>query len=64
MNKTNLIIRVSEIAGVNPKECEIVLDAFEKAFNDELSNSKYAGNAFDKAYKIMGFLKKKKDNNN
>jgi len=64
MNKTNLIIKVSELSGVGSKECETVLDAFEKVFSNELSTSAGVGNAFDKVYKIMDFLKKRKDNIN
>lgn len=64
MNKTNLVIKVSEISGVDINNCKRVLDAFEEVLGDELSNSDSVGNAFDKIYKMMDSLKKRKDSKN
>lgn len=61
MNKREVIDRVAEKSGIAKSECEKVLTAFEEVFNDELTNSKGIGKAFDKVYKIMDFLNSKKN---
>lgn len=61
MNKTNLIIKISEISGVDTHNCKKVLDAFEKALDNELSNLGCAEKAFDKIYKMMSFIRKGRD---
>lgn len=50
------------MSGVNLTECEKVQDSFEVIFSNELSQSGGAINAFDKIYKVMSFIKSKKDN--
>ncbi len=62
MNKREIITKVSERSGISWEECEKVLDAFEEVLSDELSSSKKMSGAFDKVYKLMSFLKGKKDN--
>lgn len=63
MNKTEVILNVSEKSGVKPDDTRKVLEAFEEVFNERLSNSKVINSAFDKVYSIMSFIKNKKDNN-
>lgn len=63
MNKTEVILNVSEKSGVKPDDTRKVLEAFEEVFNERLSNSKGINCAFDKVYSIMSFIKNKKDNN-
>jgi len=60
MNKTEIIRKVAGRSGINEAECIKVLDVFEEVISDELSYSGSIGNAFDRVYKIMVFLKKKK----
>lgn len=55
-------MKVSEMSGVNLTDCKNVLDAFEEVFSNELSQSGGAMNVFDKIYKVMSFIKNKKDN--
>lgn len=62
MNKKETIMKVSEMSGVNLTDCKNVLDAFEEVFSNELSQSGGAMNVFDKIYKVMSFIKNKKDN--
>lgn len=62
MNKKETIIKISEMSGVNLTECEKVLDSFEVIFSNGLFQSGGAINAFDKIYKVMSFIKSKKDN--
>ena len=62
MNKKETIIKISEMSGVNLTECEKVQGSFEVIFSNELSQSGGAINAFDKIYKVMSFIKSKKDN--
>ena len=62
MNKREIITKVSERSGISWEECEKVLDAFEEVLSEELATSKRVGNIFEKVYKIMSFLKGKKDN--
>ncbi len=63
MNKREIVAKVSEESGVSLQECEKVLDAFEEVLSDELSSSKKISGAFDKVYKLMSFVKGKKDKN-
>ena len=63
MNKREIITKVSERSGISWEECEKVLDAFEEVLSDELSSSKKISGAFDKVYKLMSFVKGKKDKN-
>ena len=62
MDKTEMIAKVSVESGIGVEECEKVLDAFEEVLSEELATSKRVGNIFEKVYKIMSFLKGKKDN--
>ena len=62
MNKKETIMKVSEVSGVDLTNCKKVLDAFEMIFSNELSQSGGAMSAFDKIYKVMSFIKNKKDN--
>lgn len=61
MNKTEVITNVSIRSGINREECEKVLDIFEEVLSDEIAGSKRVGNAFEKVYKLMSFIKSKKD---
>lgn len=55
-----MALKVSEKSGVAVDDCYKVLEAFEEVLSDELSNSKNIGNAFDKIYNVLTFLKNKK----
>lgn len=61
MNKEGVILKVSEKSGVNEDDCKIVLSAFEEVVSNHISDSKGVGVAFDTIYKIMSFIKSKKD---
>lgn len=60
MNKAEVLSSVSRKSGVNLDDCQKVLDAFEEVLSDELANSKSIGNAFDKIYSLLTFIKGKK----
>ena len=64
MNKTEITKRVSERSGVDFEECRKVIDTFEKVLEEELSDSKGLGGAFDKIYGVMNFFKGKKTDKN
>ncbi|PWA09753.1 hypothetical protein DCC39_12375 [Pueribacillus theae] len=60
MNNTEVMMKVSEVSGINIDDCQKVLNAFEEVLSDELTHSKDVSNAFDKIYKVLSFLKNKK----
>lgn len=59
MNHAEVIEKVSVLSGVDAADCTKVLKAFEQVLEDELSNSKKIGNAFDKIYKLLHYFKNK-----
>jgi len=61
MNKSEVIISVSQRTGISPEDCEKVLDAFEEVFNDELENKKWKGRTFDKVYRVMSYFYNKRN---
>ena len=61
MNKREVITNVSMRSGIDENICRIVLDTFEEVFTDELTYNKGKGSRFDRIYKIMTFLKGKKE---
>jgi hypothetical protein len=60
MNKKELVIKVAAKAQVGSDECLKVIDALEAVLSEAFSDSGSLGSAFDKAYSIMSFFKKKK----
>lgn len=61
MNKAKVILEVSEKSGVNTADCAKVLDAFEEVLAARLKDEKNIGGVFDQIYKVMQFIKSKKD---
>ncbi len=61
MNKTEVIYNVSKRSGIDEEICRTVLDTFEEVFTDELTYNKGKGRRFDRIYRVMTFLKRKKD---
>jgi len=59
MNKIEVIMKVSEKSGINRSDCEKVLDAFEKVFENELSGSKNGMRALDKIYQVLSVFRTK-----
>lgn len=64
MNKAEISKKVSERSGVDFEECIKVINTFEKILEEELSDSKGLGRAFDKIYSVMNFFKGKNENKN
>ncbi len=61
MNKRDVINSVSRRSGIDAEVCRTVLDAFEEVLTDEFAYNNGKGSKFDRIYKIMTFLKGKKD---
>ena len=61
MNKKELVIKVAGKAQVSIDESMKVINALEEVLSEEFSDSGSLGSAFDKAYSIMSFFKKKKN---
>ncbi len=59
MNNYEVLQKVSENTGIDVADCEKVLNALEDVLDDELSNSKSAGAAFEKVYKLMTYFNNK-----
>lgn len=60
MNKSEVVIKVSEKSGINQDDCSKVLNAFEEVLSGQLSDSKSISSAFDKIYSVLSFIKNKK----
>lgn len=60
MNKTELISKISKKSGISQEKCMIVIHTLEEVLNEEFSHAGSAGKAFDKAYRIIDFFKRKK----
>ncbi|MDR0247045.1 MAG: HU family DNA-binding protein [Burkholderiales bacterium] len=58
MNKSEVIARVAEKTGVDPKICEKVINALEKVLSDKLASSGGASGALDKVIKVLDLLKR------
>ncbi|MGM5630576.1 hypothetical protein O2K51_06690 [Apibacter raozihei] len=63
MNRAEVLIKISKDTGIKVEDCEKVLDSFENILDEKISNSKGVGNAFDKVYQLMSFIKRRKDKN-
>lgn len=61
MTKEEVVLKVSEKSGINEDDCKKVLDAFEEVVSNHISDSKGVSAAFETIYKIMSFIKNKKD---
>lgn len=59
-NHNDVIMKVSELSGINVDDCQHVIVALEQVLSDELSHSKNVSGAFNKVYTILHFLKGKK----
>lgn len=64
MNHKNVIKKISDKTGVSEKDCELVLNALEDVLEEDLASSKHVGNAVDKIYNLLGYLKGKKRGEN
>lgn len=62
MNNAELIIKVSEISGINTSDCQKVMKAFEQVLENKLAESQSAMNAIDKAYTILNYFRGKNNN--
>lgn len=58
MNKKELIVKISQISGVESSDCCQVIEALEIVLSEELETSSSIRNVFGKVYKLMGILKK------
>ncbi|MDR2917691.1 MAG: hypothetical protein LBV74_23105 [Tannerella sp.] len=58
MNKTEVTMKVSQLSGIRQEDCHKIIIALEQVLGEELNASNGVRNAFDKAYKLMGFLKR------
>lgn len=58
MNKAEVVTKVSQLSGVEYSDCSKVIEALEQVLGNELEDSNGVRNALDKAYKLIGFLKK------
>ncbi|MDR1403511.1 MAG: hypothetical protein LBJ60_07425 [Tannerellaceae bacterium] len=58
MNKREVVARASQLSGVEYSDCCKVVEALEQVLNDGLEASGGVKNALEKAYNLIGFLKK------
>lgn len=58
MNKKEVVIKASQLSGVEYSDCDKVIEALERVLSEELKTSNGTRNAFGKVHKLMGFLKK------
>jgi len=58
MKKSEVILQVSEISGIDTVSCQKVLKALEQVFEQELSVSKKKEGWFNTAFNVMNFIKK------
>lgn len=58
MNKKEVVLKVSQLSGIQYSDCSKVIEVLEQILSEELGTSNGIRNAFSKVYKLMGFLKK------
>lgn len=56
MNKKEVVIKVSQLSGIEYADCCKVTEALEQVLSEELKTSNGTRNAFGKVHKLIGFL--------